>query len=283
MNKGIDVSQYNGNIDWEKVKNDGIKFAIIRLGIGSDIQSQDDKKFRENCKGAELVGIPYGIYIYSYALNDNDLQSEINHAVRLAKQVNPTLGVFFDMEDADGYKKKHGLNPYANRSKLTNFCLDFMRGVSAFGYKVGVYANYDYFKNVLNYEAIKSQGLIWYAHWGIINPMLDCTIWQYASNGRVSGISGNVDMNYSYMSLSDTGTPEIPKEVVSYYPKYTGNLPLASALSSLGIDSSFSNRSKIAVNNGICSSINEYAGSYDQNIKMLNLLKSGQLKKGELI
>ena len=111
MFKGIDVSAHQGRIDWEKVKNSGIQFAILRLGIGSDIASQDDAYFAANVQGCESVGLPWGAYLYSYALNLEDAKSEVQHALRLLNGKRPEYPVFFDMEDADGYKAKHDVCP----------------------------------------------------------------------------------------------------------------------------------------------------------------------------
>lgn len=105
MFKGIDVSAHQGQIDWKKVKNSGIQFAILRLGFGRDIQSQDETYFESNVQGCESVGLPWGAYLYSYALNLEDAKSEVQHALRLIKNKRPEYPVFFDMEYADGYKK----------------------------------------------------------------------------------------------------------------------------------------------------------------------------------
>lgn len=81
--KGIDVSEHNKNIDWEKVKAAGIDYAIIRCGYGSDIQNQDDKQWQRNVSECERLGIPYGVYIYSYAKNIEMAASEAQHVLRL--------------------------------------------------------------------------------------------------------------------------------------------------------------------------------------------------------
>lgn len=271
MIKGIDVSAHNGVIDWDKVVNSGIGFAIIRIGIGSDMKSQDDKQALANIKACEERGIPWGVYIYSYALTLAEVASEAAHTIRMIKGFNPPLGVWFDMEDADKYKAKSGMNVYKSKALLTEFCVSFMKQLKAAGYKnVGVYANYDYFKNVLDINQIKAVGKIWLAHWGISKPSMPCELWQYASDGTVPGIKGRVDMNYYYGTEIESA-PVVKKE---YYPKF--DTTLIGALNHLGIDSSFAHRKKIAEANKIATN---YTGTALQNTKMLDLLKAGKLIK----
>lgn len=213
--KGIDVSDHQGKIDWEKVKADGVEFAIIRMGVGSDYKNQDDKKVLENAKACDRLGIPYGLYLYSYALNESQAHSEAQHMIRIARQTNASLGYFYDMEDADSYKAKHGLEPRWHKTELTNFCKIFMQDLNVAGIQnVGVYANYDYFKNILNLAELRKYGKIWLAHWGIGEPSLECNIWQYTSKGKVNGISGNVDMNIGYFDSKEEITNNAAKKSI---------------------------------------------------------------------
>lgn len=216
MLKGIDVAHHQGTINWDKVKADGIQFAILRMGIGSDIPSQTDKKVLRNAKECDRVGIPYGLYIYSYALNEADAHSEAQHMIRIAKQVNATLGYWYDMEDADSYKAKHKFAPRTHKSELTNFCKIFMEDMKNAGYgNVGVYASYDYFKNILDLDELRKVGKIWLAHWGINEPSIECDMWQYTSDGTVEGIKGRVDMDYLYDDVP------VQKEEEKSYEIYT--------------------------------------------------------------
>ena len=96
MKKGIDVSKHNGTIDWEKAKS-GLDFAMLRIGFGGDISSQDDVQFNRNVSECERLGIPWGGYLYSYALNTSQAQSEAKHAIRLLKGKTPTYPIFIDM------------------------------------------------------------------------------------------------------------------------------------------------------------------------------------------
>lgn len=265
MLKGIDVSEHQKKIDWEKVKADGVQFAMLRMGFGSDIQSQTDDYVLRNAKECDRLGIPYGLYIYSYATSESKVHSEAKHMIRIAKQVNATLGYYYDMEDADGYKLKHNFNPRTHKAELTNFCLIFMEDMKKAGYdNVGVYANKDYFTNILDIEKIRRSGKIWLAQWGVSKPYVLCNMWQYTNNGSVKGISGRVDMNYLYEEIENP---------IEYYDK--PEITLIEALNDVGVTSTYEFRKKIAKANGIY----DYKGTKKQNMKLLALLNDGKLIK----
>lgn len=265
MLNGIDVSQHQGVIDWDKAK-DYAQFVMIRVGVGSDIASQDDSQAIRNMKECDRLGIPYGLYLYSYALNEKCAHSEAQHMIRIAKQGNATLGYWFDMEDADGYKARNGCNPKTHKKELTNFCLIFMEDMKKAGYdNVGVYASYDYFKNILDLNKIRANGKIWLAHWGVNKPSIECDIWQYSSKGKVSGIKGDVDMDYGYF--------EPITKPVEYYDR--PEITLIEALEDIGVTYTYNFRKKIAIANGIT----DYKGTAEQNMKLLDLLNNGKLIK----
>lgn len=191
--RGIDVSEHNGTIDWEKVKNE-IDFAIIRCGYGEDVISQDDKTYLRNVMECERLGIPYGVYIYSYAINLDKAKSEVNHVIRLLKNRKPEYGIWFDMEDADNYKSKYGVTDQMCRDITYTFCST----MKSKGYNVGIYANYDWFTNILDDERL-DQYPKWVAQWGDkCDYQKEYVIWQYSNSGNVSGISGRVDLDYYY-------------------------------------------------------------------------------------
>lgn len=218
---GVDVSDHNGWINWAKAKAGGVEFAIIRIGWGDDMYSQDDGKAEYNMQQCERYGIPYGVYIYSYALSSPEVDSEIAHTIRMIKGHNPTLGIWFDMEDADGYKVRNNFNPYTHGSQLTDFCVKFVRGMKAKGYyDVGVYANPDYFSNVLSYNRIKAEGMIWLAFWGV-NPErygYAFDMWQYSASGQIPGGNGVFDMNWIFAgSPLFTKVVSVPVKIDEYY------------------------------------------------------------------
>lgn len=206
---GIDVSTHNGKPDWAKVKADGVKFAMIRMGIGSDISSQDDKEFERNVSECDRLGIPWGAYLYSYALNVNDAKSEVEHAKRLLKGKKPTYPIAFDMEDADGYKKKNGM---PSNSTLVDICETFLSALEKEGYKVTLYASLSWLDNQLNNSKLDKYDK-WVAQWG---PKCtyggEYSLWQYTSDGEVNGIDGRVDLNYSYKDFAAKSVSETKKE-----------------------------------------------------------------------
>ena len=208
----IDVSDNNGQLDWDTIKS-SIDGAIIRVGFGSDYENQDDSQAIRNMHECERLGIPYGVYIYSYCLNIEEARSEAAHILRMIQGFNPVLGVWFDMEDADGYKRNHGLVPEQNGELLTDFCIEFMQIVKDAGYKTGVYANYSYFTNVLNDDRLMSfEGFNrWLAHWGIDEPSMNCLLWQCTSDAVIDGSSARTDFNYYYGELPNV-EPVIPSE-----------------------------------------------------------------------
>lgn len=198
---GIDVSQYQGVIDWEKVKNDGIEFAIIRLGFGKDIMrdddgdgiyNQDDLYAVRNMNECERLGIPYGVYLYSYALTDEDVSSEINHTLRMLQGRNPQLGVFYDYEN-DSYKEQRGGIPSAG--VVTGFAVKFNEAMISNGYKSGTYT-YTSLWNTKFYSPLLDKYPKWLADYHTNTYDTDTyMMWQYTSTGRIDGINGNVDMD----------------------------------------------------------------------------------------
>ncbi|MDP4120165.1 MAG: glycoside hydrolase family 25 protein [Bacillota bacterium] len=182
--KGIDVSAINGIVDWNAIKSMGIQCAMLRLGFGNDIASQDDSQFARNVSECERLGINWGAYLYSYALNTTDAQSEANHALRMLKGKKPTLPIAFDMEDADGYKSKHGM---PTNGTLINICNTFLSTLSNDGYYVSLYANLSWLDNQLNSSTLDRFDK-WVAQW---NSTCQYThgfgIWQDSDDLQIKG------------------------------------------------------------------------------------------------
>ena len=204
MLKGIDVSFAQGRVDWDKLVGN-IDYAILRCGIGSDIASQDDKQWARNVGECNRLGIPWGAYLYSYAMSTAEAESEAAHALRLLKGLKPAYPIYIDMEDADGYKTKRG---GISKQMATDICRIFCERVTAAGYTAGVYANKDWAVNRLDMAQL-SKWTFWLAQY---NDKVTYTgkydMWQYSSNGTMPGISGRVDLNYCYKDFAAT-TPVI--------------------------------------------------------------------------
>lgn len=217
---GIDVSQYQGNVDWAKVAASNIGFVILRAGYGDNWTSQDDTKFVRNVQELEKYNIPYGVYLYSYAINVNgstslnadseSATSEAEHVLRLLRSVSykPNLktSVYLDMEDS--YTLKAGKNG------LTNIANKFCSIIESNGYGCGIYANTSWLNNKLDTKNIANNYDVWVAEWPYgskpspsyntaftLKPsynLTDYRLWQFSSHGSISGISGNVDVDIGY-------------------------------------------------------------------------------------
>lgn len=194
MLNGIDVSTYQGKVNWERAKQ-SIDFAIIRCGFGSDYSHQDDNQFARNVAECERLNIPFAVYLYSYATTEAMIESEVAHALRLIGNHKPFC-VFIDMEDNSTAR--------LGKATLTAFAKKFCEAVKAKGFKVGVYANQNWFRNYLDVKALRECGYaIWCAKYSTEEPKIDAEfdIWQYTSSGSVEGISGRVDMNKMYNDI----------------------------------------------------------------------------------
>lgn len=187
---GIDVSKWNGKIDWQSVKDSGIDYAIIRVGYGSDISSQDDPYAKYNMDECTRLGIPFGVYIYSYATNLDKAQSEANHVLRMIQGYNLSYPIYFDLED----KQIASLGSETLGQITSVFCSTIQNA----GYSVGVYSNTSWFNNILT-DSVFDNYTRWCAQYNTSCQYQGAyTMWQYTEKGQVSGIATNVDMNISY-------------------------------------------------------------------------------------
>lgn len=194
--KGIDVSKHNGYINWEKVKNDGIKFVIIRAGYGS---STIDERFEEYIKGAIEEDLDVGIYWFSYAISEEKARLEAVKCMEVIKAYKDkiTYPIFYDLEyDSVSYAKKHGVT--INKTKATAFAHAFLKEIQKGGYIPGLYTNIDFSNNYF-FKSIQREYDLWIAQYTSRCTYSESHVmWQYSESGRVSGISGNVDLDYCY-------------------------------------------------------------------------------------
>ena len=192
--KGIDVSQWNGNINWAKVAKSDVDYAIIRVGYGDNYTYQDDTYFKKNVKGCIDNKIPFGVYIYSYAVNTTMAKSEANHVLRLIKGLKLDFPVYFDMEDNS---QLNGTNNATRGAIAKTFC----NAITAKGYKVGIYANLNWWNNYLTDKAFNNSK--WYKWVAQYNSQCDYKgtyqMWQSTSSGVIDGVSsacGTFDFNF---------------------------------------------------------------------------------------
>ncbi len=273
---GIDVSDNQGYINWPEVKAAGVEFAILRSVRRS---GNPDKQLASNIAGCKNNGIHFDFYKYSYALTPAEAVAEVKRVVEVLKgygvQPSKDVVIWADIE----WEAQMALSKKA----LTDIVAAFKQEVLASGFEFGLYmGKYRYENGELDLDLFDDH--TWIArYYNGYNVMQFGTIpnekykpvakkgelwgWQFTSSGRVNGINGNVDMNIAYYDIKDTEVEP------TYYesPEFT----LIDSLNKIGVDSSYKYRKQIAAANGI----ENYSGTEEQNLEMLELLVNGKLLK----
>ena len=264
--KGIDVSSWQGSIDWQAVKDAGIGFAILRCGYGNDDVKQDDALFKRNADECTRLGIPFGVYLYSYVTSVKAAESEANHVLRLIQGYDLSYPVYYDLED----EKTTGV--YSTIA-IEIFASTFAKKIQDAGYKVGIYASKNWWINHLP-GTIYNQWERWVAQYNS-----ECTysgeygMWQYGSAGKVPGIEGAVDVNICYKDYpaiiagSVTAEPEQKDDELPDLSAYSG-CSIAAALKECGYDNSFEYRKKLADKLEMAG----YTGTAEENLDMIRRL-----------
>ena len=206
--RAIDVSEFQGDIDWGKVRDDGIEAVVIRAGYG---RGNVDDKYFANIEGAIDAGLHVGVYWFSYAYNDDMAQNEAKYICGLLDGYDIDMPVFFDWEyDSMNWAHKQGV--YPDRELISTMTRAFCEEVERNGYTAGYYLNMDYAENYYNEEKL-AQYKRWFARWTDI-AQEDCYLWQDSDKGRIDGISGAVDTDILWGDLtpSKKETDEEPQE-----------------------------------------------------------------------
>ncbi|WP_051142167.1 GH25 family lysozyme [Butyrivibrio sp. XPD2006] len=192
---GIDVSKWNGNIDWNKVKKSGVNFVIIRCGYrGSSAGALiEDPKFRSYMKGAQAAGLKVGVYFFSQAVNEVEAVEEASMCINLCQGYNLSFPIYLDVEGSNG--RGDTISASQRTANIKAFC----GTIQSAGYRAGVYSNKTWFTKNINVSALTNYK-IWLAQYAasVSYSASRYDMWQYTSKGSVSGISGNVDMNILY-------------------------------------------------------------------------------------
>ena len=278
MRLGIDVSDNQGYIDWKKVKVAGVEYAILRSTRGS---GNPDKQLASNIKGCQDNGIPVEFYKYSYAMSNSEAKKEALRVVEVLQGygIMPSKGtvIWADIE----YDKQLALGKKAVMEIYDNFKEIIVNS----GYGCGLYMGKYAYEKQINGSLIHDDLWIarYYAGEKVMqfgtspNDAYKPTVaagsrsmlngWQFTSRGRVPGINGNVDMNIRYTECGS----------ITVEPQYydTPEFTLIDCLNKIGVDSSYNNRKKIAVVNGIMN----YSGTAAQNIELLELVRAGKLMR----
>ena len=278
MKKLIDVSSYNGTVNWEKAKTYGCQGTILKI-IRKDLKI--DNGFNRNYQACNKNKIGWGVYNYSYATTAAKAKSDMKLVCDILDKIDKSsfkYGVWFDIEDK--------VQASLSKAKIAGIINAAQQVVEERGYLFGVYTGMSYYNEHIDRKLVKCNNW-WIARYyrgdarmqiatnpdQEKKPAAANIAWQYTSKGRFpkiisSGNSGNFDLNVLYKE-------PVAKKVV-YYPKYKGkSKSLVDALKSLGINSGKNNRKRIATLNGI----KNYTGTATQNTKLLNLLKRGTLIK----
>lgn len=178
---GIDISEFNGDVNIAALKGK-VDFIIIRCGYGSDYESQDDTQYRANVYKCQRAGIPFGVYLYSYARDKSMALSEAQHTLRLLEGITPLYGVWYDVEDAS----------LPEGETLIENCLTYCGALRDAGYYCGIYANLSWMRTRLNSPRLEHIDR-WVAQWA---PELDyegAGMWQYSNQGVINGKTFDLD------------------------------------------------------------------------------------------
>ena len=292
MKKLIDVSSYNGTVNWEKAKAYGCQGAILKI-IRKDLKI--DNGFNRNYQACNENELAWGVYNYSYAATVTKAKSDMELVCDILDKIDKThfvYGVWFDLEDK--------AQAVLSKTKIAEIINAAQQVVEERGYLFGVYTGMGYYNEHIDRKLVECNNW-WIARYyqgdkrmqiatnpdEEKKPAAANIAWQYTSKGRFpkiisSGNSGNFDLNVLYKEpvakkVEENTKKPIKKKIV-YYPRYKGkSSSIVDALKSLSINPSKSNRKKIATLNGI----KNYTGSATQNTRLLNLLKKGKLVKNK--
>ncbi len=194
---GIDVSKWQGEIDWDRVRDAGVEYAIIRCGYRGSVTGAlvEDPRFQQNVKGALAAGVKVGIYFFTQAVNEVEAVEEASMVVSLIRDYDITYPVFIDTEGAGGHGRADGLDVETR----TMVCDAFCRTVENAGYEGGVYASRNWYNNRVDAASLEKY-VIWLAEYRSA-PIYQgyYQMWQYTSQGSIDGIAGNVDLDVSYL------------------------------------------------------------------------------------
>lgn len=189
--KGIDVSAYQGIIDWEKAKKNGVEFAILRAGWGA---GATDRTFKRNADECTRLGLPFGVYWFIYATTVEQARQNALACLKTIAGYRFAYPACADLEyDSASYAAKRGVP--MTRQLASDMVRAFLDTIRAAGYEVANYTNLDYYKRYFDAD-VNGKYPLWLAYWGSSTKMTSAApLWQYSSKGKVAGISGNVDLD----------------------------------------------------------------------------------------
>ncbi len=190
---GLDISKWQGDVDFNALKEAGVEFVIIRVGTSSGINGENlvDSKFEQNINGANKAGIPVGVYFYSYANSEDRAISDALWVLEQIKDYKVDLPIAFDWENWSFYNE-FNLSFFG----LSSMADSFVKTVRDAGYEGMLYSSKNYLEDIW----FKGDYPVWLAHYTTkTNYEGDYEFWQLCNNGRVAGINGDVDINIRYL------------------------------------------------------------------------------------
>lgn len=195
--KGLDVSEFQGNVDWAQVKNAGYQFAMLRAGYGF---RTPDQQFQRNASECNRVGIPAGAYWFCYALSPEDAKKEADGCLEVIAPYRLEYPICYDIEQASiTYAEQNGVT--ITPALATQIVKAFCSRIQERGYYAMYYSNQNFLETYLPSEMTQRYAL-WFARYGSRYDGLDYGIWQYTSTGSVPGIAGNVDLDTGYVDYA---------------------------------------------------------------------------------
>lgn len=200
--KGIDVSSYQGAINWQQVAADGVEYAIIRLGIrgyGSEGRLVLDEYFIRNIEGATAAGVEVGVYFFTQALTPEEAREEADFVIQALSPYNLQCTVVLDVEDVNAASARTNV---LTMEQWTDNCIAFFDRIEEAGYRPMIYGNLKTFMLMLDLTRIEQYPKWFAAYTPYFYYPYAFDIWQYTDTAKVAGITGNVDMNISFYDFS---------------------------------------------------------------------------------
>lgn len=195
MAVGIDISKYQGKVDFNKLKS-YCNFVIIRAGYTGygDGKQHGDPYFLVNMAGAKAAGIPWGCYWFSQAINEAEARAEAKHVLSLIKEQYPEYPIYIDTESS-GAPGFSGRADYLTKEQRTAVVKAFCDEIESAGYFAGFYCSESWYHNNIDGKSLSSRYTAWIAKWSAKEPNCTYAMWQYSNSGSIPGINGRVDLN----------------------------------------------------------------------------------------
>lgn len=195
---GIDVSRFQGSIDWAEVKKEGVQFAMLRAGFG---RGNIDVQFRKNAEGCTKQNIPFGVYWFSYALTPEMAREEARLCLETVEDFQVEYPVCIDFEqDSVRYAASQGVN--VTKKLATEIVDAFCRETEKKGYFAMYYSNLDFLERYFD-DSLREKYALWLARYASSPGTSGMAIWQYSESGSITGIAGEVDLNTAYYDLGE--------------------------------------------------------------------------------